>query len=225
MNEQTGMKIFPFYVVVDTSTSMNDCLHALNSELPALKQAVEDDPIVGELARFSLITFSDIAEQKLPLSDLDDVASMPHLTAAGSTSYAAAFQFLENALPYELEWYKNEGFRPLRPVVFFITDGHPNEGDPWRQWRDQITSPDFAYRPHIVAFGFGQVEQNTLAEVATFKAYAAQDGHNPAAVLKTITEALTQSIVASSRSASGGQTSLMMPTTIDGMYEIPLDTI
>lgn len=219
------MKIFPFYVVVDTSASMNQCLHALNSELPALKEAVDDDPIVGELARFSLITFSDVAEQKLPLSDLDDVPTMPQLTAAGSTSYAAAFQFLEHALPYELEWYKDEGFRPLRPVVFFITDGHPNDGDPWRQWRDEIIRQDFAYRPHIVAFGFGQVEKSTLAEVATFKAFGAQDGQSPAAVLKTITEALTQSIVASSRSAFDGQTSLMMPTAINGMYEIPLDTI
>lgn len=217
------MKIFPFYVVIDTSTSMSECLDALNSELPTLKAAVDADPIVGELARFGLITFSDRAEQILPLSDLDDVPMMPTLSAAGSTSYAAAFETLERVLPHDMEWYKSQGYRPLRPVVFFITDGHPNQGDPWLEWWRVITDQSFAYRPHIVAFGFGQVDEGTVRQVATWKAYAAREGHSPSTVLKTITEALTQSILASSRSAAGGQTSLMIPQAIDGMYELPLD--
>lgn len=222
---ESGLKIFPFYVVVDTSGSMMNCLHALNAELPALKQAVEEDPIVGELARFGLITFADAALQQLPLSDLADVEAMPVLTAGGSTSYAQAFQMLEQVLPHDMEWFKSEGYRPLRPVVFFITDGRPNQGDPWQQKWTDITAQTFPYRPHIVAFGFGDVDEQNLAEVATFKAYAAQHGQNPAQVLKTITETLTNSIVASSRNAAGGQQSLMMPQAIDGMYEISLDVL
>jgi hypothetical protein len=88
-----------------------------------------------------------------------------------------------------------------------------------------VVGPDFTYRPHIVAFGFGQVKEPTLVELATFKAYAAHKGQNPAAVLKTIAEALTQSIVVSSKAASGGKAALMIPQVIDGMYEIPLDPI
>lgn len=220
-----GMKIFPFYVVVDVSMSMRKSLNALNEELPALKDAVDEDPIVGELARFGLITFSDYAYQELPLSDLADVEVMPTLTASGSTSYARAFELLHEVLPHDMDWFKGEGWRPFRPVVFFITDGKPNDGDPWREWLAEITRPEFTYHPHIVAFGFGEVDEATLASVATFKAYAADKGQNPASVLRAITEALTNSIVASSTQAMSGQSNLMMPQSIDGMYEIDLDLV
>lgn len=219
-----GLKIFPFYVVVDVSGSMDSSIHALNDELPALKQAVEEDPIVGELARFGLITFADEAIQELPLSDLLDVAEMPRLSCAGTTSYAAAFEILYEVIPHDLDWFKDHGYRALRPVVFFITDGHPSQGDRWREWRLTLIDPGYKYRPHIVSFGFGAVDENILAEVATVRAYAAHRGEQPSTVLKSITKALTNSIVASSRSVEEGKTNLIL-TEIEGMYEIPLDLV
>ncbi len=221
----SGMKIFPFYVVIDVSSSMRTSIDAMNEELPSLKTAVEEDPIVGELARFGLITFADRATQILPLSDLAQVEEMPRLSAYGSTSYARAFEMMHGVIPHDLDWFKSVGARPFRPVVFFITDGKPNEGDPWREWRHEVVRPEFPYRPHIVSFGFGDADSSIVRELATFRAYVAEAGANPASVLRTISEALTNSIIASSSSALSGQANLVMPQAINGMYEISLDAV
>ncbi|MCB9390646.1 MAG: VWA domain-containing protein [Acidimicrobiia bacterium] len=91
--------IFPFYVVIDVSVSMQSYIGALNAELPALQVAVQEDPIVGDIARFGIIAFSDEAEMLLPLSDLLEVSHMPTLQPVGGTNYAAAFELLYQAIP------------------------------------------------------------------------------------------------------------------------------
>lgn len=221
----SGAKVLPFYVVVDTSASMQGCIDVLNQELPNLKNAVVKDPIVSELARFGVIAFSTDANQVLPLSDLFEVDVMPSLSAGGSTSYHSAFGLLGQLLPHDMEWFKREGMRPYRPVVFFITDGRPNRGESWEGSWQALTDRGFHYHPTIVAFGFGDVDDQTLARIATFKAFAARDGESPSSILSTISEALINSIIISSRNAAQGTQSFSMPANIDGMYEIQMDVL
>ena len=217
--------IFPFYIVVDTSLSMQKSIGAINDELPFLKREVEEDPIVGDIARFGIITFSSDARMALPLSDLLDVEAMPSLTAKGSTNYEAAFEFLYGAIQHDMDWFKSNGAQIYRPAVFFITDGYPDRDCDWQPPLQRLVDPSFKYRPNIVTFGFGSASEGTLAQVATFKAYAANAGESPSEVLRTIARELTRSIMASSQAASKGQASLALPQEIPGMYEIPIDLL
>lgn len=216
--------IFPFYVVIDVSVSMQSYIGALNAELPALQVAVQEDPIVGDIARFGIIAFSDEAEMLLPLSDLLEVSHMPTLQPVGGTNYAAAFELLYQAIPHDVQWFKQHGMQVYRPAVFFISDGQPTVGG-WEQWHAALTGPQFPLRPNIVAFGFGQAQEATIARVATFKAYAADRGENPRTVLSHIASELTRSILTSSQRASAGQASLSMPNNIQGMHEIAIDIL
>lgn len=217
--------VFPFYIVIDVSMSMRDTLPAINEELPLLKQDVEQDPIVGDIARFGLITFSTDADMVLPLSDLLDVDTMPTLSPQGSTNYARAFELLNGAIPHDISWFKEKGAQIYRPVVFFITDGHPDAGNDWRPHHAALTDPSNRFRPNIVSFGFGNADDQILGEVATFKAYAANDGESPTQILQTIAKELTKSIMASSQAAAQGTAVLSMPEHIAGMHEIAIDLV
>ena len=204
---------------------MQKSIGAINDELPFLKREVEEDPIVGDIARFGIITFSSDARMALPLSDLLDVEAMPSLTAKGSTNYEAAFEFLYGAIQHDMDWFKSNGAQIYRPAVFFITDGYPDRDCDWQPPLQRLVDPSFKYRPNIVTFGFGSASEGTLAQVATFKAYAANAGESPSEVLRTIARELTRSIMASSQAASKGQASLALPQEIPGMYEIPIDLL
>lgn len=217
--------IFPFYIVVDTSLSMRGSIKSINDELPFLKREVEEDPIVGDIARFGIISFSTEAEMLLPLSDLLDVQEMPELMPSGSTNYHDAFDLLAGAIPHDMNWFKSNGAQVYRPAVFFITDGRPDPGNDWISAHQGLVDPSNPFRPNIVAFGFGDVDDATLAQVATFKAYSATGEVTPSAVLQTIVKELTNSIMASSQAASQGNATLTMPEHIPGMHEIAIDLV
>ena len=192
---------------------------------PYLKRQVEEDPIVGDIARFGVITFSSTAKMVLPLSDLLDVQNMPTLAPEGSTNYEAAFEFLHGAIEHDMDWFKGNGAQIYRPAVFFITDGFPDRDCNWQPSLQRLIDPGFKYKPNIVAFGFGSASEQTLAQIATFKAYAANAGESPSEILRTIARELTRSIMASSQAAASGHASLAMPEQIPGMHEIPIDLL
>lgn len=216
--------IFPFYLVIDVSGSMEDCIDSINAELPALREEIANDPIVGDIARFAVVTFSETTELALPLSDLLEVEQMPSLTAYGPTNYGDVFDFLAGCIPHDMNWFKGEGYKMYRPAVFFITDGLPSyEG--WEDKYQTLIDPSFPFRPNIVAFGFGDAEASVLSHIATFKAYLAIEGQQPTRVLRAIAKELTKSIMASSQRAASGQGVLAMPESIEGMNEISVDLV
>src|SRR4051812_32382774 len=100
MSEQL---VLPFYVVADVSYSMTQApsggdgatspLDAVNQIVISLKDALDENPILSDKIRFSLVDFSDDARTQIPLCDLSkvDVPSIPKLEGRGGTSYAAAF--------------------------------------------------------------------------------------------------------------------------------------
>jgi hypothetical protein len=75
--------VFPLFLLLDVSGSMSgEPIEALNEALPGLKEAIRQDPTVGEIARIGVITFSDEARTVLPLCDLL-YAEMPSLSCEG----------------------------------------------------------------------------------------------------------------------------------------------
>jgi uncharacterized protein YegL len=217
MQETAGNAVLPFYILCDESGSMdaNGGIDAVNRGLPELHATIAGDPLVSDKCRIGLITFSDIAEELLPLSNLSDVQAMPGCAAKGMTNYGEAFNLLRVVISRDISNMKAQGIQVYRPAVFFITDGEPT--DDWeanhRALTDKNVNPQ---APHISA------NPAVIGKIGTKAAFIANQGVDPGNALKEILKSLTNTIVNSSSSSSP---TLMVQQAPPGTTAVPLDTM
>jgi uncharacterized protein YegL len=223
MQETAGNAVLPFYILCDESGSMdaNGGIDAVNRGLPELHATIAGDPLVSDKCRIGLITFSDIAEELLPLSNLSDVQAMPGCAAKGMTNYGEAFNLLRVVISRDISNMKSQGIQVYRPAVFFITDGEPT--DDWeanhRALTDKNVNPQ---APHIIAFGVAGANPAVIGKIGTKAAFIANQGVDPGNALKEILKSLTNTIVNSSSSSSP---TLMVQQAPPGTTAVPLDTM
>jgi uncharacterized protein YegL len=195
--------VFPVFLLIDVSYSMAGApIQAVNDALPALKEMIQEDPQVGEIARISIITFSDIAKSVLPLCDIVQ-ASIPYLSPDAGTNFAGAFRLAQTSIESEIRSL-GKGTRFYKPVVFFMSDGDHIASEDWTSPLRQLTDKSWSFNPEIVTFGFGAANEDVLGKIATAFAFVARSG-NPASQVKEIMSALTASIRTTSKSFSGPQ--------------------
>ena len=160
--------ILPIYILCDESGSMdaNGGIDAVNNGLPELHAAIAGDPLVSDKCRIGLITFSDIAEELLPLSNLSDVQAMPGCAAKGMTNYGEAFNLLRVVIARDIANMKSQGIQVYRPVVFFITDGDPT--DDWEASHRALTDRNInPQAPHVFALGVAGANQVVIDKIGT----------------------------------------------------------
>jgi uncharacterized protein YegL len=219
-----GPQVLPFYILCDESASMDGVkLDAVNQGLPNIHAAVSADPIVNDKVRVGVISFSDTAEELVPLTKLGDLTQMPGLVSKGGTSYTAAFKVAKSAIDRDVANLKSSGLQVLRPVIFFISDGEPTSPD-WPTAHAALTSPNNPYAPHILAFGITGAIGQVIKEVATVInrlgkkfAWLADDGTDPGAVVKEIINQLLNTIVGSGRNQNPV---LVLPTPPVGVIDL-----
>ncbi len=210
--QEESFPVLPIFLLVDVSYSMlqDDAIGAMNRSMPGLKEAIERDPTAGEMARISVITFSDTARTVLPLCDLQ-YADIPPVAPEAGTNFAAAFQYTRQEIENGLCGL-GKGTRFYTPIVFFMSDGDDNSGLDWRNALHALTDRSWKFRPEIVTFGFADARPEQLAAISTKFAFIANNGSNPAEQVKEIIKALIGSIKVTSQSArSGGQPELTVP--------------
>ena len=195
----SGIQVFPFYLLCDTSRSMaGSRIKAVNDGLPEIQAEILDDPIVEAKARVSVISFSTEAKLELPLTRLADVEVMPELIAGGQTNYAKGIELARLQIDADVNRLISEGYRVLRPCVYFLTDGRP--GDSWKrirdEWVDRTINP---FAPNIVSFGVANADEETLKRMSTQFSFIAIDGVSPSAAMREVLHMLTVSIVNSTR--------------------------
>lgn len=220
-----GQQVLPFYLVCDESGSMaGDPLKAINEALPELHKEIGLNPVVSDKTQFSIIGFSDTAEVLLEMSDLSQVTGLPVLSPKGGTNFAAAMRCAKEQIEQDVVRLKAAGHKVYRPVIFFLTDGFANTD--WKTEWQELTAPEFPYRPNIVAFGIGQADENTISAVATFKAFIVNRDMSPAAALQEFAVALTKSIVQSgTHSSEDGGMTLQTPDSIPGFTSLNVDPL
>lgn len=219
-------QIIPFYIVCDESQSMEgDKLDACNKALPDIHKAIASDPIVNDKVRIGIISFSDTAEVLLPLSKMTDVVDFPGLVVKGGTNYGNAFNCLKQTIQADIDILKSQhGVKINRPIVFFISDGEPTDTN-WQTFHAQVADKNWSYSPHIISFGVGGAQAETIREVAskvdklgrTF-AYLADDSADPGAVLKEIFKSLLGTIVGSARNPEAG--GMVLPVAGPGFIKL-----
>ena len=198
---EDGILINPFYIICDESQSMEGAkLDACNTELTKLHRALASDPQFSDHVRAGVISFSDTAQVLLPLSTMTDVVDLPGLVAKGGTNYGNAFTCLKNTIQADIADLKKGSDTVNRPIVFFISDGEPTDTN-WKAAHAQVADKSWPFSPHIISFGVGGAQADTIREVATQVdkkgksfAYLADDNADPGAVLSEIFKSLLQGL-------------------------------
>jgi uncharacterized protein YegL len=212
----SGIQVFPFYLLCDTSKSMaGERIQAVNEGLPEIQAEILDDPIVDAKARISVISFSTEAKVDLPLTRLADVQVMPQLKAGGQTNYAKGMELTERQISDDVNRLIGEGYTVLRPCVYFLTDGRP--GDNWKRVRDSwVDRSNNKFAPNVVGFGVADADEDTLKRLATQFSFIASDGVSPAAALREVLRLVTVSIV---NSTKNGEMRFEIPRS-DGNFRV-----
>ena len=142
-------------------------IESLNSALRTIHRWISSNPIVNEKVRICVITFSDIAEVFLPLSKMTDVVDFPDLMVKSGTNYGSAFTCLKQTLEDDFTTMKAESnVKIYRPIVFFVSDGEPADTN-WQTAHAAVADKSWSFSPHIISFGMGGAQAETIREVAT----------------------------------------------------------
>ncbi len=200
------MSVFPIYVLADRSASMAasvgdvTAIEAVNAVIAELIDELSRDPTVQKRARLGVISFSEEAEVELPLTRLTSSTAPPTLRASGGTSFAAAFETTARAIRMDLPGLD----APQPPMVFMLTDGHTNAArDTARGWRAEHKALLEAAGPggqvRLIPFGFGKVDAQTLASIASdpTAAYLAGQNDTPAQAIERFAELIFGSVTSS----------------------------
>lgn len=206
-------QIWLTYLVADESASMKKVVPQMNAGLESLIDAMASEGLARTMVRFSVVGFSDNVMEHLRAADFGEVENAPKLSSYRGTSYSAAFRDLYSRILLDVKSLQSRQYDVLRPAVFFITDGQPDKSEAqiWRSDLQQLKSETFAYRPNIVAFGFGEVVPEVILEVATKSSYAfVAPGEDIGRAVVAIFTELTRSIVQSGRGLTTGKAELVV---------------
>lgn len=203
-----GPAVLACYLALDTSDSMvGPALEALNVELARLIDAVRADARLADVCRLAVVTFDEEARVHLQLTPVAELGRPPRFAATRpSTNYEAAFRLLRRLITEDLAGLRASGRRPLRPLVWLLTDGRPTRGY-WPSAHTELTESSWPDAPDVVAFGFGDVAPLALRRIGTAGAYlpASAPGlplGGPAGMLSTLMEFLQQALRRSSSAAA-----------------------
>ncbi|WP_116245022.1 hypothetical protein [Nocardiopsis sp. FIRDI 009] len=212
MAETKGI-LLPTYVLADESGSMNPYKEDLANGLTSLCEGLRAEPMVAAKLRLAVLGFADDVEVRLAVADMRHESSLPKVEIRGITNYRAVFDDLLGRIPSDVQWLRGEGYKVHRPVVFFLSDGQPTDGEVWRQSHARLTDrAQTPTAPNIVACGIGDAEARTMVEVATRPefAFVATPGTDIGRAVSEFFHALTASLVATGQALNSDSTQLVV---------------
>ena len=192
--------LLPAYVLADESASMGPYHDELSGGLISLCEGLRAEPMVAAKLRLAVLGFSEDVQVRLAVADMRTETTVPQVFIRGLTNYGAVFDDLLYRIPADVRWLRSEGYKVHRPVVFFLSDGQPTDGDHWRHAHAQLVDRTHTpTAPNIIACGIGDAEPATMVEVATRPefAFVARPGTDIGRAISEFFHALTTSLVAS----------------------------
>lgn len=211
----------PFYIVCDVSGSMYGEMPALNDALNDLHSDIMSDPILDDLTMLSIITFGSDARTVVSLAPPSQI-TLPKLTSGGGTNYGAAFREYDRAFASDRARLKAAGNKVFRPCVFFLSDGEPGDPDYRQVFRslfayDPETKQGNKAYPYFVTFGFRDAKVETMKQLA-YPDFGKSKGkwffsrsNQVGDLLKSMVEAIRNTVISSGASASQGKPQIMAP--------------
>jgi uncharacterized protein YegL len=222
-NPSYQAKGLPAYLVLDTSTSMKPFESLLNTTLIDIYDTLYGTPQISEFIHLSVISFNSTAVVVTPMTDIEQLDSLPTVTCDGATNLGPMFQLLRTRITEDVRMLSDNGIKVLRPVVFVLTDGEPTDrpADSWHGELDLLRDPNWKEHPNLLTYGFGAAREAVLKKIATVACYLAEDGarKNAEAVSNALTS-LLNSLVASAKTRQ-----LQVPESVMGYKSVPLDYV
>lgn len=120
----------PIYLILDVSGSMQgEPIEAVKNGLQLLTSHLRQDPQALETAYLSMITFSDHAQQVVPLTDLASFQPAP-VSAGGQTALGSALKCVAECVQRDVKRTTATEKGDWKPIIFLMTDGQPT--DSWQ---------------------------------------------------------------------------------------------
>ena len=188
----------PVYLLLDTSGSMSgEPIEAVQNGLATLRSALNNEPQALETVFLSIITFDDHAQQDTPLTELSQF-QIPQLRAGGCTALGAALKLVAERAEVEVAKNTPEAKGDWKPMVFLMTDGEPT---------DDISEGLAAFKKRkwgvVVACAAGMSANENVLHSITESVVRLDTASSDE--FKALFRWISQSVVASSRSAGAGQ--------------------
>ncbi|MBM3993523.1 MAG: VWA domain-containing protein [Planctomycetes bacterium] len=149
----TYYRRLPIYLLLDCSESMaGGSFDGLTLGLATMVNELRSDPMALESAALSLITFSGVARQLVPLTEVFKF-NVPRLKLGSGTALGAALALLESCLEREIVKTTREQKGDYKPVCFIVTDGEPT--DVWEAIADRIRTTICGKKANVIGIGCG----------------------------------------------------------------------
>ncbi len=157
-----SLRRLPVYILADVSGSMQGTpIESVKSGIRQLHRDLLGDPQAIESAYLSVLTFSNSAQQVVPLTEVA-AFNPPELTASGNTHFGDGLRLLLDVFDRELVRTSAEVKGDWRPLVFILSDGAPTDTE-WPMYAQQLRER----RPaNIIAVACGdQADTQVLKQV------------------------------------------------------------
>jgi uncharacterized protein YegL len=189
--------VLPVYLLIDASFSVAADLKLMNESVQGLIDGLAANPVIADSVYLTVVSFSDTAE--INYSGFIQGASFTPVQARGGTSFSQALKLLHRSIGSDVHNFKTEGLRVYRPLVYLLTDGVPDSGDPWLTELELLNSPGNRSWPRILAFGFGSAEPTTIRRLAgkRGRAFVISNRSQITEAIKSIFTGLTASVTGS----------------------------
>jgi uncharacterized protein YegL len=197
---------------------MIEAIDVLNDAIQGMWGSIVQNPVVDDVARICLISFSDEARVIVPMSAASQ-SRPPVVNVEGGTNYGSAFRLLARTIVEDMDALRRGGYEVYRPCAFFHTDGEPLDGDWLDVFKQELTydreSADGLRKyPIFVPFGFGAAPEDTIRRLAyppgQSKWYHSRSGSNLGESLRDVLSVIMRSVVESSASVSTGRPVLVI---------------
>ena len=120
------MRRLPIYLLLDVSGSMSgEPIATVENGIQTLRTALMSDPHALETAYLSVITFSDSAQQVVPLTELNQFVP-PQLKTGGTANLGNALKLVTECANREVIKATPEVRGDWKPFVFIMTNGAVN---------------------------------------------------------------------------------------------------
>lgn len=205
----------PIYFLIDVSESTaGEVADRIDAGLNHFITSLRRNPQALETAAVSIITFSGVAKQIVPLTDLVHF-KRPRLTLGSGTALGSAIALWQDAMKREVIMAKPQSGHKsdYRPLAFLLTDGVPT--DHWRESLSAMNAPD-GIKSHMVALACG--EHVDLEVLFALTPHVIHMKEANASAFASFFRWVTQSVDMTSRSIQTSGTSTFEMPVLDPNY-------
>lgn len=153
--------------VFDVSMSMSgEPMHNLNKGLQSFRDTILNDEILANRLEVAIVEFGSEAKVIREPSLLSE-SELPILTTKGTTALVDGVKEAINLTKNRKKWYKETGQPFLRPFIFLITDGEPDNGQDVEGLSKEIHEAVIKKEFNFIAIGLEGANMQTLDKISS----------------------------------------------------------